>query len=67
MNGRVGRECDPEETDWDEDTANLTHFEPEFRPDGTVFLDLFEPKPTPTRQLFDQERVVCPIPIPDWL
>ena len=58
VNGGVGRECDREEADWDEDTADLTHDEPKFWADGTVFLDLSERKPSPTRQFLDQERVM---------
>ena len=60
MNGGVGRERDQEEADWDEDTADLTHYEPEFWADGTMFLDLSERKPSPTRQFLDQERAVMP-------
>ena len=57
MDGAVGRESDPEQTDWNENTADLTHEESEFRPDGAVLLDLLEGEPILTRQLFDQERV----------
>ena len=64
---RVGRESDPEETDRDEDTACLTHDEPEFRPDGTVFLDLPECEPIQTRQLRDKWKVMRLIPIPERL
>jgi len=45
VDGVVGRESDPEETDRDEHTADLTHNEPGFRPDGTVLLELLECEP----------------------
>ena len=67
MDRMVGREGDPEETDRDEDTANLAHDEPEFRPDGTVLLDLLECEPTRTRQLRDRGKVICLIPVPERL
>lgn len=55
VNGGVCRERDREEADWDEDTADLTHDEPEFWADGTVLLDLSERKSSPTCQFLDQE------------
>ena len=57
MDGTVGREGDTEQTDRKEDTADLTHEESEFRPDGAVLLDLLEGEPVLTRQLFDRERI----------
>ena len=67
MNRAVCRECDPEESDRDEDTTDLTHDEPEFRSDGTVFLELFKCKPVKTRQSRRIEELVCLIPVPKWL
>ena len=79
MDGTVGGESDPEETNRDENTTDLTHDESEFRPDGTVLLDLLECEPIRTRQCFDQERwyilylfqtgcdnaaIIMPTPIP---
>ena len=63
----VARESDPEQTDWNEDTADLTHNESKFRPDGTVLLDLLECEPIQTRQLCDRGKVICVIPVPEWL
>lgn len=56
MDGTVGRESDPEEADWHEDAADLTHDEPGFRPNGAVLLDLLEGEPIPTRQLRGKGR-----------
>jgi len=57
VNGTVGRERYPKETNRDEDTTDLTHDESEFRSDGTVLLDLFERKPTQNGQPRGEEKV----------
>ena len=67
MDGTVGRESDPEETDRHEDTADLTHDKSEFRPDGTVLLDLLTCEPIQTRQIRGKWKVICVIPVPKWL
>jgi hypothetical protein len=44
VNGTVGSERDPEKTNREEDTTDLTHDESGFRSDGTVLLDLLKRK-----------------------
>ena len=56
MDGTVSRESDPEETDRDEDTADLSRDKPGFRSNGTILLDILECEPMQTRQFFDQKR-----------
>lgn len=51
MNGSVGCEGDPEKTNWDEDTTDLPHNEPEFGPDGAMPLELLTRKAMQTDQL----------------
>ena len=67
MDGVVGRESDPEETDRDENAASLTHDEPGFRPDSTVLLELLECEPIQTRQFRDRGKLLFLIPVPERL
>jgi hypothetical protein len=65
MDGRVARERDPEKADWDEDTADLTHNESGFRPDGAMFLELLEREPTQTiSRVVEGRLAIFPIPVP---
>jgi len=56
VDGTVSRESDPEETNRDEDAADLTHDKPGFRSNVTILLDLLECEPIQTHQFFDQKR-----------
>ena len=67
MNGTVSRKCDPEETDRNEDTANLAHDKPEFRPNGTVLLDFFKCESAQACQFWGIKKPICLAPVPKWL